>query len=520
MLLLAAALAGGVALRGWLIVGKRTINHDEAISYLCAAGKQGQYQERAANLAPPLGDWTPAAEIKRFFEPEQGPCPGRIARDLTETDIHPPLYFWLLHLWRLTVGVHVWTGPALNALIAAVGMLLLFGLARRVLRDDLTAAAVAALWLLSPAVIETCFEARHYDLLAACTIGYAWALLSCLEERDGVRPARFAALSLATLAGLLTHYHFTLLLAAGGAWLLIALRTRRRPALNGLAAMALGGALFVALHPGFMASIQRAREQSQAGGATELMPRLEAIVLCYSTFFVDTAYNAWLAHKYLPPVGIASLLGLSAAVLVIFRRNRRPDGAPHAGCILYLFLTMAATNAALYLVGVSPKHAMGAMYLSMVWPFLAFLPVLLVRARGRAGTTLTVLLCGAMLISGAAGVQRQVRHWRMLPDPARFLGNAPAVIIDNTARGILPAIVWHVPGGCPVLAAPEAYLLEYPERWLFNLKSGTVLVSATGYGNTPADQERLLQLLAADYEVAPLDKGVFGVGQTYLLTAK
>lgn len=519
VLLLAAALAAGVALRGQLIAAKRTLNHDEAISYLCAAGKQGLYRELATNVAPPFGVWTRAGEFKRFLEPDQDLVPGRIGCDLADTDIHPPLYFWLLHFWQAAVGTHLWTGPALNAFIAALGMLLLYGLARRVLRDGVTAAAVAGLWFLSPAVIETCFEARHYDLLALWTIGYAWALLRFMESRGELRRGQGVALLLTTLGGLLTHYHFVLMLAAGGVLIAFARGIPPGRKLFGLTAMALGGALFVALHPGFADSLLRAREQAQTGGAEALVPRFEAIILCYSTFFASTAYNSWLVHKYILPLGIMLPLGLSAAGLLAYRRRRQPGGAPLAGGILYLLLTMAAANAALYLSGVSPGHAMGAMYLAMVWPLLAFLPIMLPCVLSRARAAPAVLLCCAMLVSGTVGVQRLVQRCEALPDPKRLLHEARAVVSDNLARGILPPIVWHLSDERLVLAAPAAFLLENQERWLADLEPGTVFISSAVYGNTTAEQERLVDLLASAHGLERFEGGVFGVGRAYRLTS-
>lgn len=54
----------------------------------------------------PIGAWVPASEWKKFLHIEQPFCFDEIAHALTRFDIHPPLYFWLLHLWALVVGMH------------------------------------------------------------------------------------------------------------------------------------------------------------------------------------------------------------------------------------------------------------------------------------------------------------------------------------------------------------------------------------------------------------------------------
>lgn len=515
--LLILAVAAGTALRARLIAAKRTLNHDEAISYLCAAGKQGLYREQSQAVTPPFGTWVRAAELKQFLQPDDPLCFGRIGHDLAATDIHPPLYFWLLHLWVLAVGVHTWSGPALNTLLAGAGAVVLFGLAGTVVRDRLAAAAVAALWIVSPAVIDTCFEARHYDLLALCGVGFTWAVLRCAAA--SARPGRLHLtwLALATLAGLLTHYHFVLLVGAAGAWLAVTLRREPHRLLLPVTAVLAGSLAFVALHPRFLASVLRAREQAQGFDLGDLVPRLEATLLTYSTFFISTARNAWLIHKYLLPLGAAALAIVALIVWLLWCRRSIASHGPSERAIVMLFLTMAGANTLLYLAGVSPKHAMGPQYLALVWPFLAFGPVLLVVRLRPLTTPALLLLCAAATAAGTGGVERQVARSARWPDPQRPLGAAPAVMVDNVARGVLPCVTWHLADDQAVLAAPEAWLLEHTEHWTTCLAPGAIYVSVTSYGNTPAGRERLLQTLSARHEVTPLDHGVFGVGRLHVL---
>ncbi|MEW6198920.1 MAG: glycosyltransferase family 39 protein [Planctomycetota bacterium] len=565
IVLLILAVAAGTALRARLIAAKRTLNHDEAISYLCAAGKQGLYREQSQAVTPPFGTWARAAELKQFLHPDEPLCFGRIGHDLAATDIHPPLYFWLLHGWVLAVGVHTWSGPALNTLLAAAAAVALFGLACIVVRDRLAAAAVAAIWVVSPAVIDTCFEARHYDLLALCGVGFTWAALRCVEaparrrrphpdhgaqlghstgegESSGEpRLGRSFALprwalahresvwlAVATLAGLLTHYHFVLLVAAAGAWLAVALRREPRRLLPLAAAVLAGSLAFVAVHPHFLASVLRAREQAQGFDIADLLPRLEATLLTYSTFFISTASNAWLIHKYLFPLGVAALVVATLTAWFLLRRrstasapSRSRLGSEGPGrserTVVYFFLTMAGFNTALYLAGVSPQHAMGPQYLALVWPFLAFWPVLLLARLRPLVTPTLLLLCTAATATGAVGVQRQVARSAHAPDPHRFLSTAPVVVVDNVARGVLPCIAWHLADDQPVLAAPEAWLLEHVDGWTTRLAPGAIYVGVASYGNTPAGRERLLRTLSARHEVTPLDHGIFGVGRLHLL---
>ena len=199
------------------------MEHDEAISYLAATCHQGEWDRMTARGAAPVATWTPAGEWRRFAEPDDALCLGRISRDLADHDIHPPLYFWLLHLWVGAVGVSIASGPALNLLIFAAAALALFGFARRLLREPLSAALVVLVWAVSPAVVPIATEARMYDLLALVSILFSWQVVR-LAEAPRLSRRGLAALALASAAGLATVFTF-LLVAAATTLLYLAFKT-------------------------------------------------------------------------------------------------------------------------------------------------------------------------------------------------------------------------------------------------------------------------------------------------------
>jgi uncharacterized membrane protein len=157
---LVLCVAAAILLRLDGISQKHVFSHDEAISYLSATCHQQSFEQADFGLTP-----VPASRWKRFVRVEDRFCFGRIGDDLAAGDIHPPLYFWLLHVWILVFGVHVWSGPALNVLISVVTTVVLFGFARLVLRNGLEALLVAVTYALNPGVASTSFVARPYELV-------------------------------------------------------------------------------------------------------------------------------------------------------------------------------------------------------------------------------------------------------------------------------------------------------------------------------------------------------------------
>src|SRR5439155_16200851 len=68
-------------------------------------------------------------------------------------------------------------GVWLNVLLAAMTALAIFGVGREAFGDDVEAALLAGVWVLSPATIGTSTEARPYDLFALVTVLFTWQLL-------------------------------------------------------------------------------------------------------------------------------------------------------------------------------------------------------------------------------------------------------------------------------------------------------------------------------------------------------
>ncbi len=131
----------------------------------------------------------------------------------TAYDIHPPLYYWMLHGWvRLTGDSEV----ALRSLSAYADMLLIaitYRLAGRLSgRRAASVALVAA--AVSPFQVYYAQEARMYALLALLGGVTAWAAVEaarCTQPRISARPSCWRWLALyvvSATAGLYTHYAF------------------------------------------------------------------------------------------------------------------------------------------------------------------------------------------------------------------------------------------------------------------------------------------------------------------------
>lgn len=165
-------------------------------------------------------------------------------------DIHPPLYYLLLSLWR-----SVWGGgeAALRSLsaVAGIGTVAAAGWMGRRLFGPAAGISAAALVAVSPFAVYYSQEARMYALLGLwAALSGAWILRLSLSEPAAKIVPGAALYALATAAGLYTHYAYPFVMLGQAAALGVAGLAERGAAIRArrtFIAWALANAAAVAL---------------------------------------------------------------------------------------------------------------------------------------------------------------------------------------------------------------------------------------------------------------------------------
>jgi hypothetical protein len=98
----------------WIHLHDRSIWYDEAITLLTTSGR---------------GEFVPALGMSQF---QPTVHMGRIAVELYESDVHPPLYFWTLAVWRIVFGGSLEVARSLSVLFTLGTLVLLYQYARNV----------------------------------------------------------------------------------------------------------------------------------------------------------------------------------------------------------------------------------------------------------------------------------------------------------------------------------------------------------------------------------------------------
>lgn len=513
VLLVAGALAGSALLILQAAGRKDTIEHDEGISFIHAAVRMADWVRVTGERTPPVGTWSPASAWQWFWQPAESFGFASISQGLSAWDIHPPLYFWLLHLWGLAFGLTAASSVVLNVALAVLTGLALFGLANWAFSDPVFASLVVCVWALAAPTVGVSLVARQYGLLSLVSVLTVWAGLAWFGRDRRPRLPEILGLGLLIGAGLLTYYQFALLLAGLMLWLTVTCWGQWRHLAELFASGVVGVVVLVAGHPGFWNSLTVLSGLASMGDL-ELGVRIERTATAV-TRLVNPALAARLAEAGTSVQAWTLLaVALVAVLLVVLggwpRRAERRDGDPTASRLVAICL-LGGWNLALivglYLSGRSPSHAMGDRYLAMAVPLLAFLPLLLLRPGGwlRRGNVVVASLVVAALCG--ASVYSQVRidlSPRSDQSAGSVLAGARHVVVDSLARGVVPRILLDARPDLEVYADVESRLLADPSAWVSRLQPGDVVVSDPTYAESQDARVRLRKELEKRFTITKL----------------
>jgi uncharacterized membrane protein len=540
-LLLVLAVAAGLTLRVAGTLEKRTIEHDEALSYLTAAGHIGTFRSTRIEGGEqvPAGRWVRASAWKQFLQVDNTFCFKQIGKDAADHSNHPPLYFWLLHIWMRGFGTNLWTGLSLNFVIFLFTTFVLFKFAHYLLEDIFEASFVVLLWALSPATIVTSLMARMYDLLTLLTVLFAWLTIRYVYDQKKPERLHLLFLAIVVCTGALTHYQFLIIVLPAG--VLLAVLKLARGNLKQLflfmSSIILGCLIAFIVHPNFYHSFHLNREYITPFDVQELPLRILVTAAGFGCFFTAILQRITDGGLLLDPThstpltfrGTLSVLSYNDLIIVLvvvlillsigwsacFRLRAggglarfRPLWDSPAGGALWFGLCLAGAIIIQYLSFLLVKEALRERYLSIVWPFFALGLVFVVRHTGRKVLFITLLIALFLLLS-----VNEILHFRSvntrLADAQSIFEKSSTLVIDTFQEGKLLPVLWNIPDDKMVFIASQKYLLENSEQWLGRLLDQSIIVSVLSYGATLGDQERIVGMAATRCRVSALNVAIW-----------
>ena len=303
-----------------------------------------------------------------------------------ELDIHPPVYFWLLHAWLRLTGIARGMEPALIAFaarylsvwagVASAGLLYALAAGASNRKAGLLTAAVGAL---SPFWLAESQEARMYTVGFALLTGAGLALYRSIGADDSAesgigsalrrRRSGLAAFAVLSALALLTHYSTVFIVAAWFLWWGTLALTRRGRARNfelGIAAAA-GLAIVLLVLPAAPIAL---RQIPDYANPNLVVPSVaEYLRHNWQAYLGGYAFGAEMLAGY----GAAWLWGVTAlaiAGIVLTVMSGQSATRRHERLRLSLLVFWTAGGLVLYYIAVLDRGAFNVRYSSFITPAL------------------------------------------------------------------------------------------------------------------------------------------------------
>ena len=488
--------AGSVRL--WKTFSLKTLTHDGSIALAAAAGQHNAFGFEFSSKGEILNRWTQARKWKRFLTIEHPFCFREIQSGLKNHDIHPPLYFWLLHVWMLICGTHAWTGPLLNIILASLSAIVLFYIFRIFTKENLSALSVSLIWFACPPAMASSMMARQYDLLTLLGLILIWMVIRISDAEKTSRYYDWGLIALISALGLLTHFHFLLLISGCGLFVSCKIPAIGwKKALTCFGAMAIGCLLFYIIYGNPGKTFAQAKLQSQAYDSEQFSNRIEFVWHSLS-FFWGSSRIAEITTKIFLSGTIALLL---LHILNVFKIWTPRIIRSHYVFfpVLYFFLWTTGITVGLYLSFVSPNHAISSRYLCLTWPFFAGLFVSIIRFLPRYSNFIAYSFGAFLIVTSAISNIDHDRVYTPDSDPIPTFKRVDAVIIDMPNRGYLFPAIFQLNDDQLVYVGRQKEILENKEEFMQKQHHTIAYYNMNIYGNTPQMGAQVVELLKKDY---------------------
>jgi hypothetical protein len=422
-----------------------------AVLLVIAASRSFEYDESYSVFVTspsPRPPWPSgifqAREARHFFDTHATPL--AVATTLRETDVHPPLYFWALSLWREVTGNSLFALRLPSVLCALVSLALIGAIARD---TGIPPHSAMLLALLSYGFAYTGAIARGFSLALMLALAGMRATLRAEEARTTL-PALLAGLLFG--AATLTNYLASFLGLAALGWMTLACWRQPRLWLAGVAgyAAALPAVLWFFL----------AQENSRTGQFPPF--QLGEAVIRLARYWVANLLGGlplYVEAPVRPVLELALLVLMTVLVGTVARRWH---------CLFlpkfrWLFL-LTALAPALGLIGlgvVFNTTPIELRYLSFSIPSMALL--LAAALDGRRGSlALKTVLIGAqsLALAGLAFHPATMQPFRAVARQAVALGGVDSILLaprGNDGVGAIAPLLAELPDRARVmvLAAGE-----------------------------------------------------------------
>lgn len=280
-------------------------------------------------------------------------------------DVHPPLYYIILHTVCSVMEGHFtkWAGLGINIACMILALTCIYEMAKRYLGGAETAISITSLYGISSALMSTVVYIRMYALLMLITMACIMLHLRMSEKKYEISRKDYIQLGVIVLLGYLTQYYFILyILALAIVSVIIMLINKKiKPALIYILTMFCAGVAGLIIWPFSIRHVFGGYRGNQA---------IESMKSTYSLYKLG-----WMAETSigltLGKIGIIILLAAAAIAIatIIIKKKKYPYAKLSMLIIPMIFTTVVVTQ-------ISPYYA--ERYLMNIFPFFIIIPVYII----------------------------------------------------------------------------------------------------------------------------------------------
>jgi uncharacterized membrane protein len=192
-------------------LSSRSLWTDESLTFLEATGHGIEANNFLSTLSrkeyPQL---LTAKDFKRFLKVEPHETIKDVSRGILHTDTHPPLYFWIIHIWMKPFGDGLLAVRAFSLLMGMISILLAYKMGAYLFSKEVGdyCALFTAICAFS---VRFSQEARAYSLIMAIGLAAGLCILRLQRFNKNSDAVGFAFLN---AIGIYTHYFYFFIAAA------------------------------------------------------------------------------------------------------------------------------------------------------------------------------------------------------------------------------------------------------------------------------------------------------------------
>jgi len=352
-----------------MLNSKMFIVHDEGISLLASSCHQGIYYNVGI-----YNTWVSGEKWKNIIKPEKLFCFLTVARDLQKTDIHPPFYFWLLHIFLFIFKKPIFSIILLNYLFLLLSSLFIFLISKEIFKNNIYPALITVFFILSPNTFSTAIIARQYLLLTLVTLIYTFLILKLVNNNSILKYQIFLALTL--LVGILTSYYFIIFAGPLTLFLYIYHYIKDKKKLIKITLfLVIALVVFLLIMPKFLDQLKREKYQRQDFKVEKISYRWDKLVKTLIIIFVPEKYSRYSLDYKL----FFKIIIFTSVIVLLLSKLRILDinlfGLKSKNILVVLFALIGASIPfILYMLFLLPRHVMSHQrYVNFFVPFFLIL---------------------------------------------------------------------------------------------------------------------------------------------------